>query len=68
MEIASPILRTVKAGNRFATVWSKILCLSLKRSFVLFESLLMKIKNDLMKFLLNLNIVVSNAEKKKTTK
>ena len=39
-----------------------------KESFVLFESLLMKIKNDLMKFLLNLNIVVSNAEKKENNK
>ena len=28
----------------------------------------MKIKNDLMKFLLNLNIVVSNAEKKENNK
>ena len=31
-----------------------------KEAFVLFEDLLMKIKNDLIKFLLNLNIVVSN--------
>ena len=39
-----------------------------KEAFVLFESLLLKIKNDLIKFLLNLNIVVSNegtTEKKK---
>ena len=35
-----------------------------KEAFVLFESLLLKIKNDLIKFLLNLNIVVSNEEKK----
>ena len=34
-----------------------------KEAFVLFEGLLMKIKNDLIKFLLNLNIVVSNEEK-----
>ena len=34
-----------------------------KEAFVLFESLLLKIKNDLIKFLLNLNIVVSNEEK-----
>jgi preprotein translocase subunit SecA len=33
-----------------------------KEAFVLFESLLLKIKNDLIKFLLNLNIVVSNEE------
>ena len=33
-----------------------------KEAFVLFESLLLKIKNDLIKFLLNLNIVVSNNE------
>ena len=34
-----------------------------KEAFVLFESLLLKIKNDLVKFLLNLNIVVSSEEK-----
>ena len=34
-----------------------------KESFLLFEGLLSKIKNDLIKFLLNLNIVVSNEEK-----
>ena len=33
-----------------------------KEAFVLFEGLLSKIKNDLIKFLLNLNIVVSNEE------
>ena len=35
-----------------------------KEAFVLFEGLLLKIKNDLIKFLLNLNIVVSNEEKR----
>ena len=30
-----------------------------KEAFILFEGLLLKIKNDLIKFLLNLNIVVS---------
>ena len=34
-----------------------------KEAFVLFEGLLSKIKNDLIKFLLNLNIVISNEEK-----
>ena len=34
-----------------------------KEAFVLFEGLLLKIKNDLIKFLLNLNIVVSKEEK-----
>jgi preprotein translocase subunit SecA len=34
-----------------------------KEAFILFEGLLAKIKNDLIKFLLNLNIVVSNSEK-----
>jgi len=34
-----------------------------KEAFVLFEGLLLKIKNDLIKFLLNLNIVVSNDQK-----
>ena len=36
-----------------------------KEAFVLFEGLLLKIKNDLIKFLLNLNIVVSKDEKSK---
>ena len=35
-----------------------------KEAFVLFEGLLAKIKNDLIKFLLNLNIVVSDQEEK----
>ncbi len=35
-----------------------------KEAFVLFESLLFKIKNDLIKFLLNLNIIVSEEQKK----
>ena len=34
-----------------------------KEAFVLFEGLLLKIKNDLIKFLLNVNIVVSSEEK-----
>ena len=34
-----------------------------KEAFVLFEGLLLKIKNDLIKFLLNLNIVISNGDK-----
>ena len=34
-----------------------------KEAFILFEGLLLKIKNDLIKFLLNLNIVVSNEQK-----
>ena len=36
-----------------------------KEAFVLFENLLFKIKNDLIKFLLNLNIIVSNETKSK---
>ncbi len=36
-----------------------------KEAFVLFEGLLSKIKNDLIKFLLNLNIVVSSDDKNK---
>ena len=34
-----------------------------KEAFLLFEGLLLKIKNDLIKFLLNLNIVISKEEK-----
>ena len=36
-----------------------------KEAFVLFEGLLAKIKNDLIKFLFNLNIVISNEEEKR---
>ena len=39
-----------------------------KEAFLLFEGLLTKIKNDLIKFLLNLNIVLSNKEEEKETK
>ena len=39
-----------------------------KEAFVLFEGLLNKIKNDLIKFLLNLNIVLPNDEKNKKDK
>ena len=39
-----------------------------KEAFVLFEGLLAKIKNDVIKFLLNLNIVVSSQEEKITDK
>ena len=39
-----------------------------KEAFILFEGLLSKIKNDLIKFLLNLNIVVSNEEQNKEIK
>ena len=35
-----------------------------KEAFVLFEGLLSKIKNDLIKLLLNLNIIVSENQKK----
>jgi preprotein translocase subunit SecA len=39
-----------------------------KEAFILFEGLLDKIKNDLIKFLLNLNIVVSNEDQNKEVK
>ena len=39
-----------------------------KEAFILFEGLLGKIKNDLIKFLLNLNIVVSNEDQNKEVK
>ena len=39
-----------------------------KEAFILFEGLLLKIKNDLIKFLLNLNIVISNEEKNESIK
>ena len=39
-----------------------------KEAFALFEGLLEKIKNDVIKFLLNLNIVVKNEEEEKSEK
>ena len=39
-----------------------------KEAFVLFESLLLKIKNDLIKFLFNLSIVVSSKEENENNK
>ena len=39
-----------------------------KEAFVLFESLLSKIKNDIIKLLLNLNIVISSGEENKKIK
>ena len=39
-----------------------------KEAFILFESLLAKIKNDLVKLLLNLNIVVNSKENNETKK
>ena len=39
-----------------------------KEAFVLFEGLLTKIKTDVVKLLLNLNIVVSNQDEKKSNK
>ena len=39
-----------------------------KEAFILFESLLIKIKNDLIKLLLNLNIVVSSEENDEAVK
>ena len=48
--------------------WSMHYCIFIpefkKEAFFLFEGLLKKIKDDLIKFLLNLNIVVSNDEQK----
>ena len=37
-----------------------------KEAFELFENLLEKIKNDVVKFLLNLNVVITNEEQKKS--
>ena len=39
-----------------------------KEAFELFENLLEKIKNDVVKFLLNLNVVITNEEQKKVLK
>ena len=55
------IFRAIKTSYRFKKLWGKkILYLNLKkRLFALFENLLKRIKNDLIKFLLNINIVIS---------
>ena len=39
-----------------------------KEAFTLFEGLLEKIKNDVIKFLLNLNIVISDSDQKEQIK
>ena len=64
MEITSTILRTVKASYWLRQYGQKDPLSEFKKeAFVLFEGLLLKIKNDLIKFLLNLNIVVSDDKK-----
>ena len=70
MEITSSILRTTKTSNWFKTIWSKrSTYLSSKRKLLFFlKGLLAKIKNDVIKLLLNLNIVVSSEEKPKKKK
>ena len=44
---------------------SKINDLFKKEAFILFEGLLAKIKNDLIKFLFNLNVVISDDKEEK---
>ena len=69
MEITLAIFRTIKTGNWFEAIWPKRPLSEFKKeAFVLFEGLLLKIKNDLIKFLLNLNLVVSNELSKKEKK
>ena len=66
MAVSSSIFRTTETSNRIKTIWSKDPLSEFKKeAFVLFESLLVKIKNDVIKLLLNLNIVVSSEEDKK---
>ena len=38
-----------------------------KEAFALFEGLVKKIKNDVIKFLMNLNVVISDDQNKKKT-
>ena len=66
MEIAPSVSRAIKAGDWFKTIRTERSIIRIqKRAFLLFESLLSKIKTDLIKFLLNLNIVVSSEEREK---
>ena len=60
MEISSSIFRAIETSNWFKTIRSKDPLQNLKEAFLLFESLLSKIKYDVIKLLLNLNILVTN--------
>ena len=69
MEGTLTIFGAIKASNWFKTVWTKRSFIEFKKeAFMLFEGLLIKIKKDLIKFLLNLNIVVSSEEEEKNSK
>ena len=68
MEIASTIFGAIKTGIGLRQYGQKDPLSEFKKeAFVLFEELLAKIKNDLIKFLLNLNIVVSDKEENRET-
>ena len=69
MEISSSIFRTIKTSNWFSQYGQKDpLSAFKKEAFVLFEGLLAKIKNDIVKLLLNLNIIISTNEEDKLKK
>ena len=66
MAFTPTIFRTVKTSNWAKTIWPKDPLSEFKKeAFVLFEGLLSKIKYDVIKLLLNLNIVVSKMKKLK---
>ena len=68
MEITLTILRTAKTSYRFEQYGQKDPLSEFKKeAFILFEGLLSKIKNDVIKLLLNLNIIVSSDKKNNET-
>ena len=62
MAVTSSIFGQLRQVIGLRQYGQKDLCQNLKEAFVLFEGLLLKIKNDVIKLLLNLNIVVSSNE------
>ena len=65
---SSSILRTIKTSYRLRQYGQKDPLSEFKKAFVLFEGLLTKIKYDVIRLLLNLNIVVSSKDENKDEK
>ena len=64
MEISFTIFGTIKTSNWFRSYGQKDPLSEFKKeAFTLFENLMEKIKNDVIKFLLNLNIVLADEAK-----
>ena len=66
VELKCDCLRELRQGVGFRFYGQKYPLSEFKKeAFALFEGLLEKIKSDVVKFLLNLNIVVSNEKEQK---